>query len=242
MLPKHIDKLDSLRLSKNGTYEPMETACVKLLLKPGQTFVDIGAHIGYYTLLAAEIVGPKGRVFAFEPDPENFALLEANIKAAGVEEYVVAVNAAIGLNHGGKSELYLSRTNSGDHRLFATPGRTHVEVPVLALDRYLSYGDVDFIKCDTQGYEWAVLAGARNLLQKCPAKIYMLVEFYPSGLCLSGSSGANLLALLEELGFHYSIPRMGRVAVRADEVLNLFPDSTARHTNLLCYRETERLK
>ncbi len=78
-----LDKLDTLELATREIYEPLETQLLLKRLKPGQTFVDIGANIGYYTLLAARQVGPAGRVYAFEPDEENFKLLQKNTEING---------------------------------------------------------------------------------------------------------------------------------------------------------------
>ena len=70
MTIQYLDRLDSLNLKVDGLYERFETDFVRRTLKPGQTFVDVGAHIGYYAALAAELVGPAGAVHAFEPCPE----------------------------------------------------------------------------------------------------------------------------------------------------------------------------
>src|SRR5262245_57312412 len=69
-----LDRRDSLNLSLNGIYEPLETHFVEELVPPGGCVVDIGANIGYYTLLCARWAGPTGQVYAFEPEPENFSL------------------------------------------------------------------------------------------------------------------------------------------------------------------------
>jgi len=71
-----LDSLDSLRLSINGIYEEFETQMLKKIINKEETVVDIGANIGYYTLIFAKLVGDKGKVFAFEPEPNNFELLK----------------------------------------------------------------------------------------------------------------------------------------------------------------------
>ena len=77
------DKVISERLRREGVWEPYETHLVLNLLEPGGVFVDVGANLGYFSILAAACVGERGRVYAFEPDPDNFALLQANSETNG---------------------------------------------------------------------------------------------------------------------------------------------------------------
>lgn len=75
-----IEPADGLEFLIKPHHEEFETEIFKKEIKKGDTVLDLGAHIGYYTLLAAKLVGEKGKVFAFEPEPTNFALLKKNIK------------------------------------------------------------------------------------------------------------------------------------------------------------------
>ena len=81
----------------------------------------MGANIGYFTVLSAALVGKEGRVYAFEPEPANFALLQHNLELNGVQQRVTACEAALS-DRRGRSRLYLSDDNLGDHQ--ATPGAT----------------------------------------------------------------------------------------------------------------------
>src|SRR5262249_29206299 len=152
----HLDARDSLDLSLNGVYEPFETELIQSLIHEGDTVLDIGANIGYYTLIFARRVGTAGRVFAFEPDPENFALLKSNVEANGYKN-VVLVNAALS-NQSGTLRLYLCDENRGDHRIYPSgDGRRAIEIPALTGDEYLKdVSDVRFIKMDVQGAEGRV--------------------------------------------------------------------------------------
>src|SRR6185312_2755012 len=97
-------------------YEPAETAFLRGSLRPGMTFIDIGANIGYFTTLAGGLVGSGGKVISFEPDPHNFDLLGRNTAANGIRN-AETLNFALGE---GEAEmlLYQSKSNYGDHRLY----------------------------------------------------------------------------------------------------------------------------
>ena len=153
-----LDATDSLLLGVNGTYEAAELELFARSIRPGDTVLDIGAHIGLYTLTAARASGPTGRVVAFEPSTDNFALLEANVAANGytnVELHRVACSDTTGTG-----VLVLSRTNSGDHQLRADGAGARVDTVRLH--------DLDVrpqvVKMDVQGAEPLVLAGAAQLL------------------------------------------------------------------------------
>lgn len=206
MILQRLDALDSLRLGKRGIYERFETEFVRATLKAGQTFIDVGAHIGYYTTLAASIVGPEGAVIAFEPEPGNFEILREN--AAAVSAPVVLYPVALS-DKDGMTQLYLSRKNSGDHRLFFSRKREAIEVPMMRLDALpdLQGRRIDFLKVDVQGLETRVLAGARETILRSP-RLHGIIEISPSILELAGSSKDELLALMEELGLEYSKDRL----------------------------------
>ncbi len=98
-----------------GKYEPYETQLILRQTKIGDTVVDVGANIGYYTLLLANKVGKTGKVYAFEPDKINFEILAKNVKENNLEN-VVMINAAVGKKEG-KLKLHRSEENFGDHKL-----------------------------------------------------------------------------------------------------------------------------
>ncbi|MEM6996443.1 MAG: FkbM family methyltransferase, partial [Myxococcota bacterium] len=88
------DRTLSETLWRTGTWEALQTKALLERLEPGDTFVDVGANLGYYTVLAAKKVGPSGRVFAFEPDPESFALLKRNVDRNGLTNITAENKAA----------------------------------------------------------------------------------------------------------------------------------------------------
>ena len=95
----YLDESDSLFLSSSILHEKTILNLVKNEIKKGDVVIDIGAHIGYYTVLFAKLVGPKGRVFAFEASPTNFEILKKNVNVNGyqnvtVNEYWMAITLA----------------------------------------------------------------------------------------------------------------------------------------------------
>ncbi len=234
--PMFLDARDSLDLSLNQVYEPFETDLIQSRVKPGDTVLDVGANIGYYTLLFAKRVGPRGQVFAFEPEPDNFSLLEKNIRANDYRN-VVAVNAALS-DRAGKLNLHVCDENRGDHRIYLTDEkRLAVEVTALVADQYLDSlrADVQFVKIDVQGAEAKVLRGMQNLLRRSRA-CQVAMEFWPLGIDRAGDDVRQMLDLLAELGF--SFQKIDERQARLEEIgpahlLREFTVAKGNQTNLL---------
>ena len=186
-----------------GIYEKEETALLKDLVKKGMTVVDIGANIGYYTLLAARLVGEEGRVFAFEPDPHNFELLSRNIEINHLGNTVVPIQKAVS-SKSGRTKLFLDERNLGGHSLSENNVSKHsfLIVEVVSLDDFFEgqICKVDFVKMDIQGSEMAALEGMKNVLLQNQNPM-ILTEFWPAGLKNAGSSPDAFLTKLLEYGF-----------------------------------------
>ena len=136
--------------------EPEDLQRLQELLKEGDTFVDIGANIGLWTLVAAQAVGATGQVLAFEPNPVTFAKLEQNIRLNGVEKRVAAHAVAIAAQAGAVE--FVCRVDHNNSYL-ARPGETAQTTSVVAapMSDYLSDRKVTGIKLDVEGAELAVL-------------------------------------------------------------------------------------
>lgn len=216
--PAARDRFIAPSLARLGCFEPFQTEVVVNAVRPGDVAVDVGAHVGYYTLLLAALVGPAGRVLAFEPDPDNFALLQRNVALNGYAN-VELFHAAVS-DRAGAARLYRCADNAGDHRLFPTAGepRPAVDVRVVALDdvfRDRAYG-VDVVKIDVQGSEGGVVDGMAGVLARSP-RVTVLAEFWPAGLDRAGYGSARLLARLQDLGFRlYEVDEVARATVRID--------------------------
>lgn len=206
MLHDDSDQIISARLREQGVWEEYETELSLKLLKPGDCYVDVGANIGYYSLIASRCVGAKGQVISFEPDAKNFALLEQNI-ALNAGDNIQAFNAALSdANREGR--LYLSSDNFGDHRIYPSPGqRPQQTIQLVHGGQHLAKlcQRVDFIKIDTQGAEFFVLNGLMDVILQNNAHLQMIVELCPYGIRQSGSHGLELLGLLDNTGMQYHI-------------------------------------
>ena len=191
----------SRQIRERGVWEEYETHLLCHYLASGDHFLDAGANIGYFTVVAAQRVGSSGRVFAFEPEPGNYELLCFNLELNGLQQQVHARQAALG-NCAGPVDLHLHPHNLGDHQVFASEsGREIVSVPSLCGADYLAtrVAALDMVKIDTQGAECQVVLGLYPLLRASGDKLRMIVELTPYSLRAAGSSGSELISLLAEL-------------------------------------------
>ncbi len=182
-----------------GSYEPQTTHIFNQVLKEGMVSVDVGAHIGYYTLLASSLVGKSGKVFAFEPEPQNFGALLGNITLNGfwnIRPYQKAI-----FSHAGKMPLYIG-THSGMHSLFRVKDTTEesVVVDMVSLDGFLGQKKVDLVKVDTQGAELGVLLGMQKLIKRSEG-LKLIIEFQPN--LEHSASLTKLWNRLIACGFNY---------------------------------------
>lgn len=191
-----------------GVYDKLETDIIGGSVSDGDTVLDIGAHIGYFTLILARAVGDHGKVFAFEPEPENFRFLSKNIEINKCQN-VILENLALSFG-AGKTKLFLDKSNLGNMSLsnLNIPQKSlagYVEVESMALDKYVSKigNKVSFIKIDVQGAEGLVFSGASNLLQN--QKPTILLELWPYGLRNNGTDPLKFLKDLENLGYKFRV-------------------------------------
>ena len=148
-----------------GINEPQATHLLSQEIKPGMHVVDVGAHIGYYTLQFARLVGESGEVIAVEPTPENKKVLMMNVEANGyrnVRIYEVAIGA-----ENGTARLYLSHNSAHSSLILSDEHYSYVEVPLRTLDTLLEQEErIDYIKMDIQGSEIEAIKGMQSILQK----------------------------------------------------------------------------
>jgi FkbM family methyltransferase len=166
-----------------GTYEPELEAALHDLVQPGMVAYDVGANIGYVTLLLTRVVGETGRVFAFEALPANVERLRANIGLNGLEARVTVVAGAVTASEG--PVRFLVHASSGMGKAEGSAGRqaddypAEVAVPGLSLDEFVfKNGNMppQVIKMDIEGGEVLALPGMRRLLAE--ARPRMLMELH----------------------------------------------------------------
>jgi len=189
-----------------GEYEEQTTSLFERTLKPGMVMMDVGAHVGYFSLLAARQVGSEGKVFSFEPDPINHELLVQNIE---LNQYnnIFPVNAAMGDNVGSLT-LFQTALDSGRHSTYrhGLPESGSVEVDVSTLDAFLDARDwpgIDLVKVDVEGAEMDVLRGMAGLLEKSPG-LKLIMEFNPALLQSAGVPPSDMIQELKSRGFNLS--------------------------------------
>jgi FkbM family methyltransferase len=227
------DRILAALLCKYSLPTSLEAEVYRSMIKPGMTVVEIGANIGFFTLLFSDLAGRTGKVLAYEPDPENYRLLGKSAAESG-RSNITARQAAIS-DKRGRLSLYISEENRGDHRVYECgEGRCCVEVEALSLDEELgAAARVDFIKMDIQGYEYQALLGMGGVVEASP-DLAMLCEFTPAHIRLSGHSPEGFLRELQRHGFRLSYLDEASHSVRPaspEEILALCPGE--KYLNLL---------
>jgi FkbM family methyltransferase len=226
-----------------GNWESEETSWFLRTVKPGDIVVDAGANFGYYTLIGSRLVGDKGKVYAFEPDPKNFALLQKNVRLNGLTNVVLEQKALS--NRTGDLKLFIASQNKGDHRIYQPDGesRASVDVETVRLDEYFTDHDrgIDFLKMDTQGAEGVILEGMSGLLEGRVGGPTIFMEFWPHGLKGMGTDAGALLKTLQSYKYTlYEFKHKGGKWLRAVEPADLLAehpvDAPDSHTDLMALR------
>ena len=189
-----------------GLYEPHIVSLVRAHLAGGDTFFDLGANVGYFSLLASEIVGEAGKVYAFEPVPENCRALERAIQANSLHNVVVEQAAVIG--PGCATANIFVRVGAGNSGLSSILDSRRYQtrlqqVPATTLDEYIARAGIDrvrLMKIDIEGAEPMALQGAARLLARedAPDVVCEVNQFL---LRQRGMSGEDLAGLFSDFGY-----------------------------------------
>lgn len=198
-----FDRALYLWMHRLGLMGRPERGALGRLARPGMTVLDVGANLGLYSLLLSRLVGPSGRVVAFEPDPSLHALLCENCAANGAQN-VAPHRLALG---SAPERMVLSRLtlNSGDNHLGSDAEATFrrpVEVEVASLDTLMPGLRPDLVKVDVQGWELKVLRGMEATLRASDG-VGLFLEVCPKWLRRAGDTPEGLHAFLGGLGFRF---------------------------------------
>lgn len=187
---------------RKKSYSTFDLCLLDYFLSEGSSFIDIGAHIGWYTMYAAQKVGSQGKVFSFEPAPDNRNLLLQNTLQNNFSQVFIDESALS--DRTGTALLKLSNGNSGDHGL-ATSNQhrrgfsaQEISIHITTLDEKISaeeFKKVSLIKMDAQGSEPKILAGMRKLLSQ--HRPPLLMEYSPTHIYECGSSPFEIFSFLE---------------------------------------------
>jgi len=173
-----------------GSYEFDKQVLIARTLENGTTFFDIGANVGFYTLLASSLVGNAGKVFAFEPVPRNLAFLKKHLEMNDVQN-VRVFNAAVS-DRSGVAQFSEGPSNS----MGKLAGEGALTVELVSLDGLLAEGKItrpNYMKIDVEGAEFSVLQGARNLLTDASPMIFLATH--------GNEVHSQCVSLLQSLGY-----------------------------------------
>jgi FkbM family methyltransferase len=185
-----------------GEWDSPLTKVLSDLIKPKMTVVDIGANFGYFTLLAASLAGPEGRIYSFEPNPPTFEILSKNVAVNWYGEWVRCFQCAI-LDVPKEIELYAGESLMGSSSFFLTSLVGHdyhrVRVSAKPLDEIVT-GPVDVMKIDSEGSEPFVFEGMKRVLENSP-NIKIVMEVNVPALQQAGVDPRQFLDKVASLGF-----------------------------------------
>lgn len=229
------------RLVYTARYERVEREFVRLFLEPGDTFVDLGAHFGLFTVLGASAVGEAGRVCAVEPCPSVFGRLEENVALNGFSNVTCLMEAVS--EEAGEATLNvavdgwdawssLGRPAAGDHF-------ERTVVPTSTLDGLVDRGLIEgasLVKIDVEGWEVRVIRGGRRFLSGDTAPV-LLVEFSDEAAVGAGSSCAELYREIESLGYGIYRYDPRRRDIARDPLREAYP-----YTNLIAARRPDAVR
>ena len=212
-------------------WEPLESKLFCRSINKGDIVIDIGAHIGWYSLLASRHVGEEGLVYAFEPEPRSFNILIKNIKLNDITN-IIPINKALS-DSSGIQLLYINlyKKDPSLFRMWSDSDEESVPVEVIPLDEYLENKQVDIIKIDVEGYEYKIFQGMEKILSENP-NLIIFSEYWPEGLRKAGSSPKEYLDIIKKHGFIIIKIEEKLEKINYDEALNI-----NKSANFILFRE-----
>ena len=203
-----LDPGDSLNLSINGVYGELDTNIIRNEISEGDVVIDVGANIGYYTLIFAQLVGKSGTVISFEPEPKNFSILKKNVEINNYKNVILEQKIVSRKNE--ISKLFLAESGIvGHHTNSSKNSKNFIEIESITLDDYTKKlnlsNKIKFIKIDVEGAEPNVLYGAENILKE-NSKLKIFTEFNREIIKKYNLDPDEMLSLLEKNNFEFILP------------------------------------
>ena len=234
-----------------GIYGKLDTFTVESLLQPGDYVIDVGAAIGYFTLIFSGIVGKDGLVIAFEPKEDRFEILSRNVKVNNFENVKLEKKAIMAKNmegtffsrDDGQAGLRFRRNDENSIESFGTQKHTTPnEVYTINLDDYLKnlgvLEKISFLKIDVDGPELLVLSSSQSLLKNNNLKI--LIEWDQKNSKISGCDPASIVDVFIDNNFKIFYPNYEKnkiFQVNKNELLKMEGD-----VNILCVKDSSILE
>jgi len=194
---------------QTGVFEPMTIQWIDRLLRPGMNVVDVGANIGYFSVILAKRVAPRGHVWAFEPTTHYGDQARWHIEHNGVDQQVTL--DPVGLSDAAEQvQITIGESSATIHPMSESHHRLAETITLETLDSAMQRLDlppIDFIKVDVDGHEPRFLAGARQFFEK--HRPTMLIEFYQGNLDVAGSDVRELREQVEALGYELRSEKTG---------------------------------
>ena len=233
-----LDPGDSLDLSINGVYGELDTKIIREEIHEGDIVIDVGANIGYYTLIFAQLVGKSGKVIAFEPESKNFEILKKNIEINNYDN--VIVEQKIVSEKCGKMKLYVSDSDIVGHRIQQMKNlKNFIEVESVTLDDYMEKLHLDkkvnFIKIDVEGAEPKVLEGSNKILEEND-QLKIFTEFNREVVKKYDIEPKEMIDLLYRNGFKIYLPnyKENKINLTSANELLTSKETLLENINLLC--------
>lgn len=233
-----LDPGDSLDLSINGVYGELDTKIIREEIHEGDIVIDVGANIGYYTLIFAQLVGSSGKVFAFEPESKNFEILKKNIEINNYQNIVA--EQKIVSDKSGIVKLFIAEHGIVGHRINQQKSsQKFIEVESIILDNYIKKLNLDnkinFIKIDVEGSEPKVLEGAKEIMQKSN-QLKIFTEFNREAVEEYGIEPKEMIDLFYRNGFKIYLPNYKENKINLTNVNELLTskETLLENINLLC--------
>lgn len=182
-----------------GRWDSNEKRVVEKLIQRDFKIVEVGANFGVYTLKMAELVGPRGKIYAFEANPHVSKYLKMSINMNSLSDIITVYEKAAGEREG---EAYLSfgTANIGGGHLIANPTDSSVKTSIVPLDKILLNEQIDVLKIDAEGYEGKILAGAKKIIERNPSLI-LIMEWDQALLKAQHTEPSDLIIWLQSNGF-----------------------------------------